>query len=374
MIEIIGTSLNQWDTGREVEVTAIEADRIHFANNGDSKAVIMEIVDGKAAIPNYLLQTGKQLCVYAVKNGVTVDRKVFSVQKRERPENYIYEEDQRNYIYELIADAEKAAADASEAADKANQAAKSWVLMGEASGESITIDDAIYQTFAGFRVFGKTTQNGVPTPDAPVDLVSVENPTITVNDQSALIPYTLHGIPVTSGGNYTDANGQQWICDEIDFARGVYVRRVVKERMSSANNWYKSANTAKRYVKNAKAKMNQAPLCTHFIGAIYYKYQAGYCFINEGIQLCVDTTFDTLEEWNAFLSANEAYVFYAVATPTETPLSAEELAAYAALHTSRGTTTVSNDAGAWMDLVYTMDAKKYIDSQISAGILAATVE
>lgn len=33
-------------------------------------------------------------------------------------------------------------------------------------------------------------------------------------------PNALPGIPVSSGGNYTDENGQQWICDEVDLARG----------------------------------------------------------------------------------------------------------------------------------------------------------
>lgn len=41
-------------------------------------------------------------------------------------------------------------------------------------------------------------------------------------------PNGLPGIPVTSGGNYTDENGQQWICDEVDLGRGVYVQRVDK--------------------------------------------------------------------------------------------------------------------------------------------------
>lgn len=36
----------------------------------------------------------------------------------------------------------------------------------------------------------------------------------------------LPGIPVTAGGNYTDANGKQYICNEIDFAAGKYVQRV----------------------------------------------------------------------------------------------------------------------------------------------------
>mgnify|MGYP002770813426 FL=1 len=38
----------------------------------------------------------------------------------------------------------------------------------------------------------------------------------------------LPGIPVTSGGNYTDENGQQWVCDEVDFGKSVKVQRIDK--------------------------------------------------------------------------------------------------------------------------------------------------
>lgn len=41
-------------------------------------------------------------------------------------------------------------------------------------------------------------------------------------------PNGLPGIPVTSGGNYTDPSGQQWVCDEVDLERGVKVQRVDK--------------------------------------------------------------------------------------------------------------------------------------------------
>lgn len=108
MIEIVGTALNQWDTGRVVHITGVEAEYAHFANKGDSKAVIIGVVDIEATIPDYLLQTGKPLCVYAVKDGVTIESRTFSVRNRERPENYVYEDDQRNYIYELITNAENA--------------------------------------------------------------------------------------------------------------------------------------------------------------------------------------------------------------------------------------------------------------------------
>ena len=129
MIEIIGTGLNQWDVGRSVKVT--DASHVHFANQGDSKAVIMELVDSQALIPDYLLQTGKQLCVYAVSNGVTIERNMFSVKKRERPEYYTYEEDQRNYIYALIDNALAATAAANQVAQDILDAKESGDFKGD---------------------------------------------------------------------------------------------------------------------------------------------------------------------------------------------------------------------------------------------------
>lgn len=41
-------------------------------------------------------------------------------------------------------------------------------------------------------------------------------------------PNGLPGIPVTSGGNYTDPQGQQWVCDEVDFGKSVKVQRIDK--------------------------------------------------------------------------------------------------------------------------------------------------
>lgn len=46
-------------------------------------------------------------------------------------------------------------------------------------------------------------------------------------------PNGLPGIPVTSGGNYTDQNGQQWVCDEVDLERGMKVQRVDKTAFDS---------------------------------------------------------------------------------------------------------------------------------------------
>lgn len=395
MIHNVDPQLSQWDVGRSVKVTDSNATHIHFANKGDSKAVIIEIKEGSAKIPDYLLQTGKTVIAYAVQDGVTLEVKSFAVRKRERPENYVYDDDQRNYIYVLITNAETATVNANqaaelanEAADKALKAAESWVLIGDASGETITVDDAIKQPFAGFRIFGKTTQDGTPTPDAPVELVSAgDSGSITVNvdgeneAQSMTIatPNGLPGIPVASGGNYTDSNGQQWICDEIDFGRRVYIRRVNRITLNGKESWTHFSNEFG--VNQFRTKVNDCytnnsltnAVSSHFAGISFsernYNYNTIYTgaqspdnFIYVNIDLYVAPT-----EFAALLAENPVDVLYRLATPIETPLSEEQLSAYASLHTYRKNTTVSNDATAYMEIEYFMDGKKYIDSVIGTG-------
>lgn len=119
MIELIGKGLYQWDPGRRfVSITNSEATKVHFSNPGDSKAPVIDIVNSKAPIPTYLLETGKPLRVYAVADGVTIEKREFPVTRRERPESYVYEDDQRNYIYELIQAAEEATAEAERVAEE----------------------------------------------------------------------------------------------------------------------------------------------------------------------------------------------------------------------------------------------------------------
>lgn len=166
MIQIIGPKLSQWDVGRCVSVSG-DATHVHFANRGDSEAVIMEITNGEAKIPDYLFRTGKDLFAYAVKDGVTLGCKTFAVRNREKPENYIYEDDQRNYIYKLIEAVEDAIAEAeniaeelkpqiesaTEAANKAgNTAEKAMsIAKGRATGYVFdTYDDMRYWLYADY--------------------------------------------------------------------------------------------------------------------------------------------------------------------------------------------------------------------------------
>jgi hypothetical protein len=68
---------------------------------------------------------------------------------------------------------------------------------------------------------------------------------------------------------------------------------------------------------------------------------------------------------------------YALAEPTNAPLDADTLAAYAALHTYKPNTTIYNDAGAYMAAEYVADTKTYVDKKIDSAtvnIVKATVE
>lgn len=135
-----------------------------------------------------------------------------------------------------LAEIEKAVA---EKADKARQN----ILIGSETGNPVSVSDAFSAPLCGLTVYGKSTQDGTPSPDNPVPIVSAgDGGTITVTigdgaDERQTItlqtPNGLPGIPVTSGGNYTDQQGQQWVCDEVDLERGVKVQRVDKAAFDS---------------------------------------------------------------------------------------------------------------------------------------------
>ena len=268
-------------------------------------------------------------------------------------------------------------------------------IVGSASGERIVVSDASNYDVMGLRVFGRTTQDGTPTPDAPVELVSVGgNGSITVNvtgeheSQNMVVatPNGLPGIKVASGGNYTDASGQQWICDEKDYARGVYVKRINVVGFNNAKgekmihptgtNLYRFAfiiaNNPTFLPSSHQGGMcnalvyNYSPTGNNTVDNTIFPYWEG------GVYVRCDR-FETVGDFISWAKSVDLTVQYVLKTPIETPLSEEELAAYADLHAYRGNTTVSNDAAAYMKLEYMLDAKKYIDSKIS-GILTATVE
>lgn len=73
------SELWQWDTGRTLAVDA-DCSQVHFSNKVFGRSIDVDVVDGTAIIPDILLQTDKDLNVWAfvgtAENGCPVGYKV----------------------------------------------------------------------------------------------------------------------------------------------------------------------------------------------------------------------------------------------------------------------------------------------------------
>ena len=214
---------------------------------------------------------------------------------------------------------------------------------------------------------------------------------------TASTPNGLPGIPVAANGNYTDENGQQWVCDEIDFVRGVYVQRIRKYQiknpsLSGAVNYNSSYSVQQINFSGAPlgSKYNEclSPQFAYNLNVTSGAYAgcrvAGNVFVmgisKEFLHRYGAVAGNVSSYQPAFVAwANELIengtpleFLYVLPEPIETALSAEELVEYAELHTNKPNTTVYNDSGASVILTYTADNKTYIDKKF-AELAAAIV-
>lgn len=193
-------------------------------------------------------------------------------------------------------------------------------------------------------------------------------------------PNGLLGLKVDLGGNYTDSTGQQWICDEIDLARGKYVQRIAERIFDGTEAWekYKENQYSLPKWADKKDKMiayteNKYYLCN--IARIKNKDSMAIGefsthLLNQGNGWILFGFAGTLEEWKRYLATKKAEgnpvtVQYILAEPVEYNLPPETIAAFKKLHTNYPTTLVSNNADAGMELTYTVDTQSYIDGKIT---------
>lgn len=196
-------------------------------------------------------------------------------------------------------------------------------------------------------------------------------------------PNGLPGVPVSSDGNYTDENGQQWICDEIDLERGVKVQRVVKkvfdgtERIESNE----ATNAGQFYITGVTPRGISAigQLNSHYtgVGGDYgYSSIAPGCSVRGSNFWILDTRLSSVndlktfitEQYNAGTPLTQLYRI----EPIETPLTEEEIASYKALHTNYPNTTIYNDDGAYSEVKYVADTKNYVDNKIATEVAKLT--
>ena len=260
------------------------------------------------------------------------------------------------------------------------------------SGNPAVCEDSVAWSFQGLKVYGKSIQDGTPTPENPVPIVSAgEGGSISLTvsnsaDQSQQLtistPTGLPGIPVTSGGNYTDSTGQQLICDVIDFKSGLFYSNIVYFDLSAYADatWYTwgVSNGADgltgffMYISDEtkmdidyKIISNILPFSEIAFGGVGVGIGIGNAATSTPYIICTvqntdlnDTSSNdaAVQSFKDLLKGKQCYALSARHATVTSPISPEELAAYRALTTYPGTTVVSTaEPVAGIEARYIMD-------------------
>lgn len=204
---------------------------------------------------------------------------------------------------------------------------------------------------------------------------------ITLNTENGL-----NGIPVSTGGNYTDENGQQWICDEVDFERGKLIRRTNTINLVdydstqitfSDNSSYSDTILRFDFGYMLGTKVKTEILCNRFP----YKFahgdqisivRASECIsshsMSDVLSVFIDKSRLSSPDVTGFvnyLTSNDVIVTYALNAPIETTLSDEEILAFKSLTTNYPFTTMFNNQRCHTKLTYAADTKLYIDNKFA---------
>ena len=207
-------------------------------------------------------------------------------------------------------------------------------------------------------------------------MISVDKPTAYEpyhEPQSLFIstPTGLPAIPVDSDGNYTDADGQQWIADYVDLKHGKYVQNICDLPLKDINlewcTWgvnYIVSNgtgfyaylTKYAHVGNTKTL---ATICQHNADAwggrkigCNAEVNSNYITISLYTSDLDDASDNTkaIASFKKIVKQTDAHVLYVRAEPIERDLTPEEIQAYKNLVTYAGTTIVENDAECYMEV------------------------
>lgn len=170
---------------------------------------------------------------------------------------------------------------------------------------------------------------------------------------------SLPGIPVASGGNYTDTDGQEWICDTIDLEAGTYTKRVEIYTVTGSESISKSSESAVDtyllYFPTGTpdlVKGNTAFLCSHFMASgttavgnaeipttgNYLRMRCHYASAGTS----------TVEAFTAAITGMT--VVYALATPEVSQLTQAQITALKALKSFDGGTALFTTDDAQPDL------------------------
>ena len=145
------THLWQWDINRKVIVNDPNIKQVHFSNNVNPVAYVVEVKDGLADIPNILLQDIFNITCYGYIDEYTKVEQTFTVTPRSKPSDYVYTETDILRWETIAEDAEKANKEALEAATLATNTATDLYEYVEGHKLTLTDDNAGNVTIQGVK-------------------------------------------------------------------------------------------------------------------------------------------------------------------------------------------------------------------------------
>ena len=206
----------------------------------------------------------------------------------------------------------------------------------------------LYESVAGDKVYDVQLEIGSEaTPYEPY-----------YEEQTVTLPYILNAIPVSTGGNYTDADGQQWIADYINFKRGKLVKMVNSLTLDGDKLKFvaDSTNTYWNLPQQSAVKpIGNDILSNYFRIRIFFSNEY-YNFIYT-IQNYIVGLFETVDELNAFVfkkyrENDPVVLYYRMQEPIEIDLTLEQIEQYKKLSTKTPTTIIENNYNTWMKATY----------------------
>lgn len=198
-------------------------------------------------------------------------------------------------------------------------------------------------------LYGKSLQDGTPTPDNPVEIKSVVNPKVKVfnengtESQTVTIPYTLNAIPVLSGGNVTIGE-QQYISDYLDIEKGKLYRKVKRINVKDTNvinivyGQHSNGNGFLSITTGNVSNTNN-PISNKYKGSSWTT-ESGYAYIpNTTTVVLVDNRFT--DKQTALRLVQDTYIIYVLSTPTEEDLALEQIKSLKSLSTYYPVTNIT---------------------------------
>ena len=214
------SELWQWDTGRTLAVDA-DCSQVHFSNKVFGRSIDVDVVGGVAIIPDILLQTDKDLNVWAfvgtAENGYTKISKTFAVNRRNKPADYVFTQtDQMTLqtIQSQIGDLTDLTTEAKDTlVDAINEAARTG---GGGGGSTVELDTTLTKSgqaadaaAVGNRLSSLSEEKVSLPKGADGNVITGTAGWYAVSDGAGGIKW-VESSPSTGGGGETTPHGIAW--------------------------------------------------------------------------------------------------------------------------------------------------------------------